>query len=135
MTGSASTNVRPPIGGWPKSIQLEEGESYFKWDGAIHVLGAGPIWDLGALYLTNRRLFFRPALFARALVWQISEIEGLGNDKRPWILFFTHLYDWIQGTFYVLASSEQHHFRTTHNEEWLAVLAESTGLTPRRRND
>jgi hypothetical protein len=125
MDDAGTANVRPPLGGWPK------------WDGAIHVRDGEPTYDLGALYLTDRRLFFKPGFFHPAestLTWNISEIEGLGNDMRPWILFLSHLHDWLRRPFYLRARGEQHYFATTRNEEWLSVLAEASGLEPSLRN-
>jgi hypothetical protein len=141
MTGSAETDVRPPIGGWPKTIRLEEGESYIKWDGALHDRPGflEQPYYAGTLYLTNKRLLFNPIFlvpFGNTRAWNLPEISALGNDSRPGLwrrLFRSHrnLWEW---PFYIDANNERHYFHTTRDDEWLNALAVVTGITPRRRN-
>ena len=133
--------VRPPLGGWPKSIYLQEGESYVKWDGALHdqfeLLEQSDI--AGTLYLTNRRLFFNPMflVFRKIRVWSLPEISALGNDSRPGFWRHVFSFSWMSPwdwPFYIDAKNERHYFHTTRDDEWLITLGEATGLKPRWRN-
>jgi hypothetical protein len=141
MIGSARTEVRPPIGGWPKTIRLEDGESFVKWDGSLHDRPGfleTPYWA-GTLYLTNKRLLFNPIFLVplgKVRSWNLEEISDFGNNSRPTLwrrLFRSHMNLW-EWPFFIEANNETHYFHTTRDDEWLDALAKATGLTPRRRN-
>jgi hypothetical protein len=128
--------VRPPLGGWPKSLRLEDGVTYEKWSGAIYLI---PWYRTdGMLYLTDRRLIFLPAFWfpgrpARSFSFQ--EIEELRDDKRPWLPFLLFQLDlWFLRPWYLRARGEEHYFRTTRPEDWLAALSEATGVEPKLRD-
>ena len=125
---------RQRLGGWPKSFQLNEGESVLLSGAASHQRRLRRA--RGTLYLTEKRLLFAPFFmnfWESALDWNLGDIEELrepAQSLRTRNILLLRMDVWLLTAWHLRLAGKDHCFYTRRDDGWLPALAAATGLTP-----